>query len=329
MALRRPTPAGQPCPTGDDNLLSELGNLRFREGYYVDAERYTNMAIACAERALGPDHFAVADLMIIRFRSWCELGHYGEAEILAAQNFSNRRMLHGDDSPAVDSALHHLAHVLYERGKLHEAEEKETEALTRRLKLYGDVHASVATSRMSLGDIQLASGDASAAGSSYQNAITVFQKTLGEDHPNVAEAMRGLAESLAAQDRLVDARAAAEQALAMQRRRLRPGHPAIAGTLVTLGIIAEGESAAAAEPRFRNALRIWHDALPADHPYIGRAESLLGETLVRQHRTAEALPLLRHGLAALRAALPDHEETRRAGERLHRAESPPPWPGAR
>ncbi|MGH2897730.1 MAG: tetratricopeptide repeat protein, partial [Solirubrobacteraceae bacterium] len=130
LAIHPPVRDGQPCRTGDDTLLSELGNLRFREGYYVDAERYTNMAISCAQRALGPDHVAVADLMIIRFRSWCELGRYGDAEVLGRQSFLQRSALHGDDSPAVDNALHHLAHVLFERGKLDEAEDKERAALT-------------------------------------------------------------------------------------------------------------------------------------------------------------------------------------------------------
>jgi serine/threonine-protein kinase len=333
LGIRRPMPDGQPCPTGDHNLLGELGILRLRQGDYREAERYTDLAIACAERALGPDHVAVADLMVVRFRSWCELGRYAEAEALARDSLILRHALHGDDSPAVDNALHHLAHVLYERGKLPEAEDKESAALSRRQLLYGDVHSSVATSAMSLGDIHLASGDARAAESSYRNAIEVFQKTLGQDHPDVAEAMRGLAEALAAQDRLAEGRPIAQQALDMQRQRLRPGHPAIARTLVTLGIITAGAAAgspAAAEPRFREAIAIWRAALPADHPYIARAESLLGECLAHQNKLAEALPLLRRGLAALRTALGEaHDETRHARERLDRVESPRPWPGAR
>jgi eukaryotic-like serine/threonine-protein kinase len=321
IAIRRGAPVAEQCHVGYARLLYELGLLRLREGHVRDAERYADTAIDCLERVLGPDHVTVVDVTALRILIWREQGRLAEAEDLARNSLSQRTALHGDDSPAVDNALHHLARVLAERGKLAEAAERETDALTRRRRAYGLDHASVAESLQDLGDIQLASGDARTAEASYRNALDIFRDTRGEDHPNVAEVMRSLAEALVAQGRLDEARPIAEAALALQRQRLRPEHPATASTLAVLGTIAAATSPATAEPLLREALAIRRAALPPDHLQIAAAESLLGECLARQHHAAEARPLLARGADALRAQLGgDHPLTRLAQERRRTAE---------
>ncbi|HEY0987724.1 MAG TPA: serine/threonine-protein kinase [Kofleriaceae bacterium] len=321
LALRGRSPDDAHCEPGDEVLLSELATLRWREGYYAEAERINDGAIACAQKTLGPDHPTVWDLMIIRIRAWCEQGRDADAEALARESLLRRTAAHTDRSPVVDNAQFHLAHVLYERGQLVEAEALERAALTRREHAWTRMHDSVAASAKALGDIQLASGDARAAEADYREALEIWPRVMGADHPYVAEAMRGLADALRAQHRLVEARPLVERALELQRRRLRPQHPAIAATLVLRGALADAP--AAAEPSFREALAIWQAALGRDHPYTARAESLLGECLLRRGEPADALPLLRHGVEVLRARLgDDHEETRSARRRLEVAEPP-------
>ncbi|HEY0479611.1 MAG TPA: serine/threonine-protein kinase [Kofleriaceae bacterium] len=321
MAIRGRAAGPEPCHAGDDALYNELGILRYREGYLGDAEQYTDVAIACLQRELGPDHVAVADNMAIRIRIWTAQGRYAEAEALARHGLIRRRALHGDHSAAVDNALYHLGHVLYERGELAEATALETTALTMRTERYGRIHDSVAESLMALGDIQLTGGDATAAEASYREAVAIWRTTLGDDHPSVAEVMRGLAEALAAQDRRAEAQTLAADALALQRRRLRPGHPAIATTLAALAGISAAGAPAAAEPMLREALAIRRAALGPEHPYTARAESELGDCLARQRRRAEALPLLRHGAGTLAAQLGEHHPQRRlARTRLELAE---------
>jgi eukaryotic-like serine/threonine-protein kinase len=322
IALRGRMPDGEHCYPGDDNLVNELATLRFREGYYAEVERLNNVAIACAQKELGPDHLVVWDLMIVRIRAWCEQGRYAEAEELARASLLRRTALHSDGSPAVDNAQNHLAHVLFERRKLVEAEQLQRSALERRRGLWGDHHASVAESAMALANIRLAAGDAVAAEAGYREALAIWPPIRGDEHPSVADALRGLADALRAQNRLVEARPLAERALELQRRRLRAHHPAIAATLVVRAALAD--SPVAAEPLLRDAVAIWRDALGRDHPYTAHAESLLGECLLRQHRSAEALPLLRRGVEVLRARLgDDHDDTQRARRRLEVAEPPP------
>src|SRR5690349_10501138 len=107
-------------------------------------------------RVLGPDHADVVDVTSIHIAFWREQGRYAQAEELARRTLPMRRKLHGDDSPAADNALHHLAHVLYERGKLVEAEQLETSSMGLRERRYGHNHRLVAESLEMLGDIRLA-----------------------------------------------------------------------------------------------------------------------------------------------------------------------------
>jgi serine/threonine-protein kinase len=306
MALRDRAPVAEHCHAGYSTLLYELGVLRYREGYFGDAERYTDAAIACLRRTLGPDHVVVVDDTALHIPIWREQGRYAVAEQLARRSLEQRSALHERGSPAIGDALHQLAEVLYERGALVEAGQRETDGLVRRETAYGRVHASVAESLYGLGRIWLAAAELPAAEAAYREALDLWQQTLGQDHPAVAEATRGLAEVLVAQGRIAEARPLAERALTLQRQRLRSGHPAIAGTLATLGVIAEFGSPQAAEPVFREALAIRRAELAPDHPYTARVESLLGQCLARQHRSDEARPLLRHAAEVLTAQLGDH-----------------------
>jgi tetratricopeptide (TPR) repeat protein len=315
------TPAGV-CRPGDDELFSKLGFLKYNEGYYDEAEHDSDIAIGCVQRALGPDHVELVDELSLRIMIWRAQGRYAEAEQLARQGLKQRRDLHGEDSPAVDNALHHLAEVQYERGKLAAAAQAEAASLALRAQMYGRLHDSVAGSLRVLGDIHVASGDAATAAAEYREAIAIWQQTMGADHPYVGQAMQGLAEALVAQGRRDDARAVAEDALALQYRRLRPEHPAIASTLAVLATIERVESPEAAEPMFRDALAIRRKALGQDHPDTARAESLLGECLALQSsKLTEARPLLDHGAQILRERLGrDHRESRLAEKRRQRFE---------
>ena len=331
IAIRGGARGGR-CRPNDSDFFDNLSVLRYRQGYYADAEHYVNEAIECKQRVLGPDHVDVVDLVAYRIVFWREQGRYAEAEDLARQSLPRRRALHGGHSPAVDNALHILAYVLYERGKLAEAAQLGTEAFDLRERAYGRTHHAVAGSLALLGEIALARGDARAAEASYREALAIWHTLGDDDRPDFASAMRGLAETLLAQGQLDAARSTAEQALAWQRRMLRPWHPALATTLAVLGRIVEVRAPAAAEPLLREAVEIRRASLGPDHPYTARAESQLGECLALLQRTGEALPLLRHGAEILRAILgEDHPETGLAWKRLAGAEAriaPDHGPGA-
>ncbi len=321
MAIRGRGSPAEHCQPRDDEFFDNVGLLRYREGYFDDAERYIDHALECMRRVLGPDHADVVDVNSTHVAIWREQGRYAQAEELARQTLPMRRKLHGDDSPAADNALHHLAHVLYERGKLVEAEQLETSSMALRERRYGHNHRLVAESLEMLGDIRLAGGDAIAAESSYRDALGIWQEKGSEEPLEVAKSVRGLAEALLARGQLDAAKPTAERALALQRGHLRSMHPAIASTLAVLGEILQVRSPRDAEPVLREALAIRRAALAPDHPYTARAESLLGACLARQQKLTEALPLLRHGAAILRAQLgEDHPAARRAADRLQAAE---------
>jgi eukaryotic-like serine/threonine-protein kinase len=288
------------CTEGDRDFFDTLWKIRLHDGYYRDAERYLDLEIECERRVLGNDHIEVVDLESMRVPIWREQGRFAMAEDLARTSLDRRRVMHGEGTPAHDNALHHLAYVLYERGKLTEAKLLETTALAIRRREYGRVHASVAVSVALLGDIALAGGAASAAESSYREALDIWRELGDESCVEFAAATRGLAEAFLAQDRADDARVTAELALSLQRSVLRPGHPAIAATLIVLGKIALSRSPQAAEPLLRDALTIRNAALGSEHVKTARSESLLGECLARQDRFTEALPLLRHAVDVLR-----------------------------
>jgi serine/threonine-protein kinase len=333
LAIRNRAAAGERCHAGYSTLLYELAVLRYRQGYFREAEHHADAAIACLEQTLGADHVITVDDTAIRILIWAEQGRYDEAERLARRMLERRSALHAPTSPAIDNAMHHLTRVLLGRGKLDEAMQLERGTLARREALFGHDSGAVADSLKAIADVELAGDDPRAAEANYREAVRLWREIMGEDHPWVADALRGQAEAFAALGRPDDARPLAERALAQQQQRLRPGHPAIAGTLAVLGVIEQAGSPAAAEPRFRDALAIRRAALPPDHPDIAVAESLLGACLALQHRRAEAQPLLDHAAGALRAQLGDHPETRRAEQRRQAPASPvtampPPAVGA-
>jgi tetratricopeptide (TPR) repeat protein len=320
MAVRNRTGDPDPCHLAGHTLYNEIGILRYREGYFDEAERHIDLAIMCLQRELGPGHAAVMDSMGARIRIWSAQGRYAEAEQLAREGLTRRRAQHGDNSPAADNALHHLAHVLYERGELIEAARLENASLTMRIDAYGRTHDAVASSLFALGDIELAAGRPEAAEASHRAALEISRQTMGETHPSVAEAMRGLGEALTAQDRRGEALPLVEDALARQRRQLRDGHPVIATTLLALAGVMEASPDAAA-PLLREALAIRRASLGAEHPYTARAESALGACLMRQGQRAEALPLLQRGAQTLVAQLGEqHPQSQLARSRRQLAE---------
>jgi tetratricopeptide (TPR) repeat protein len=299
-------------------FFNELALWRSRQGYFGDAERQLDAAADCFRCQLGPEHPDVADLSALRVVLLREQGRYPEAEKLGRESLALRTRLRGDGNPAVDNAQHHLARVLYERGKLEEAEQMETLALNRREQRVGHVNDLVASSLVTLGDIYLAS-DAVKAEVKLRAALGIWRITKNE-HPEIAMAWRSLARALLAQNQLDAARSAAEMSLDLYRRHLRPLHPDIATALAVLGEVTEATSPTAAEPLLRETLRIRSLELAPGHPYFARAEEALGECLLRQGRVAEALPLLRHGAEILRDALGDeHPDARRAAASLQTA----------
>jgi tetratricopeptide (TPR) repeat protein len=300
------------CRDGDGEFFNELALWRSRQGYFDEAERQLDAAVNCYRRQLGPEHPDVADLSALRVVLWREQGRYVDAERLGRESLAVRTRLRAAGSLAVDNAQHHLSRVLYERGNLIEAEQLATLALNQRKQRSGHVDNTVASSLTILGEIHLAAGDSARAESELREALNIWQRTKN-DHPEIPMAWRSLARALLAQNQVVIARSAAETSLDLYRRHLRPLHPEIATTLAMLGEIAQATSPAVAEPLLREVLRIRRLELTPAHPYIARAESALGDCLVREGRIAEAFPFLRHAVEVLRDTLGDpHPDTRRA-----------------
>src|SRR5262249_43679061 len=121
LAIRRRAPDAEQCHSAYSMLLYELGRLRYHQGAYRGAEHYGDAAIARFARTLGPDPVITVDHLAMRVLVWRELGRYAEAEALARHSLERRSALHEAGSLAIDNALHHLASVLLERGRLDEA----------------------------------------------------------------------------------------------------------------------------------------------------------------------------------------------------------------
>jgi tetratricopeptide (TPR) repeat protein len=141
--------------------------------------------------------------------------------------------------------------------------------------------------------------------------LTLQKKRLGSQHPDVARSLSNLGGVLQAQGKFAEAETVYREALAMRRKLLGSEHPGVANLLGGLAevLLAQGKFAEA-EASARECLAVREKRLPEGWEMFD-ARSLLGATLLRQKKYAEAEPLLLSGYSGMK----DREERIPADEK--------------
>lgn len=120
-------------------------------------------------------------------------GRYSEVEPLYQKSLELRRLLLGEEHPAVAASLNNLALLYESQGRYSEAEPLYQKSLELRQRLLGEEHPDVATSFNNLAALYYYQGKYSEAEPLYLQALDICEQTLGINHPNTITVRDNLA----------------------------------------------------------------------------------------------------------------------------------------
>src|SRR5438094_1881144 len=133
---------------------------------------------------------------------------------------------------------------------------------------------------------------------------------MGEDHPDPLTAMNNLALAYKAAGQVDRAILLLEQVLPARRAKLGEGHPHTLSTQMNLVLCYEQAR------RFQDAELLLRETVgsagrsrPRNDRIYSDSLALLGRCLIRERKSAEALPILRQCLAMKEKAQPDDQTT--------------------
>jgi tetratricopeptide (TPR) repeat protein len=336
LSMRR---KARPGPSaGVASTLHLLANLRYEQGSIPEAVEIGREAVAMKVAVLGAEHptTALGKTVLAVFLN--ADGKVEEAEALVRDALAVDRRLLGDGHPSTGGDLRVLSAVLRAARKLDEAESTAREAVAVARRSSGDRSRTVATSLLALGDVLFARRAFPEAERVQREALEIQRRALGDDSPVAIRILDDVARSVAAQGRLDEAEAISRDALSRQRRVSGGRDSATATLLRNLArILFEKRLPADAARLLEEALRIDRDArLPGrvledldallvvqfgaeewaaaertareilaqrrHHVWL----AMLGVSLLKQGRPAEAEPVLRETLDLRVKELPDH-----------------------
>jgi serine/threonine protein kinase/Tfp pilus assembly protein PilF len=294
------------------NSLAGLAQVLWAQGKLVEAESLYREALAMRRSLLGAEHPDVANSLTGVANVLFAQGKFAEAENLYRQALALRQKLLGSEHPDVARSLVGVANVLFSQGKFAEAETLYRQALAIYKKALGSEHPEVAGTLNNLAALlQQDESKLAEAETLYRQVLTLQKKRLGSQHPDVARSLSNLGGVLQAQGKFAEAETVYREALAMRRKLLGSEHPGVANLLGGLAevLLAQGKFAEA-EASARECLAVREKRLPEGWEMFD-ARSLLGATLLRQKKYAEAEPLLLSGYSGMK----DREERIPADEK--------------
>ncbi len=204
-------------------------------------------ALAIREKALGPEHALVVELLNSLANTYKGRSEYAKAEPLYQRALAIREKTLDPEHPNVALSLNNLANLYMAKGDYVKAEPLYQRSLAIREKTLGPEHPDVANSLTNLAILYVSKGDYAKAEPLYQRALAIQEKTLGPEHPNVAGFLNTLANLYRDKGDYAKAEPMLQHALAIQEKTLGPEHPEGAASLNDLANLyaAKGDVAQA------------------------------------------------------------------------------------
>jgi tetratricopeptide (TPR) repeat protein len=281
--------------------LNDLGVLHRERGNVAAAQPLLEESLAMRRHLLGSVDKDVAVTLVELARVLRDRGLDAKAEPLAREALAIRRQVFGEVHRETATSLNELALLLFGRGDLDGAEPLFRENLATNIKVLGPDHPSVAVSMGNVALVLDAKGDAAGAEKLYREDLEIVRKSLGQSHPTYAQALNNLATAVMHQGRLEEAQLLFERAVATVRPIFRPDHPRLAVYVVNLARVQVARNQAVeAEPALRQVLEVRQRLYPAGDWRIAQVQSLLGASLTKQARYADAEALLLEAAKALK-----------------------------
>jgi serine/threonine-protein kinase len=282
----------------DAEMWTQLGSTAWSLGHYADAEDLLGRALDAREKAHGPKHPDVAEVLEALGNVLADEGRYADARVRLERAVAIREEVLGPNHPRTASSRNDLGMLLRDLGKPKEALASLEQALAVYEETLGPEHADVGRILNNIGLAHADLNDNTGAEPFFRRALAIKEKALGPTHPSTALTLSNLGAVLVELGRAAEARPLLERAFEIQRASLGSNHPDLALPHHTLGaaLRLEGKCKEAI-PHFMEAKAIWEKTLGPEHPQTSAAYFDLGVCYTDLGRTQDGLPLLERALA--------------------------------
>lgn len=166
-------------------LYHNLGGLEHARGRPGRGEPHARRSVELRERALGPDHPAVAADVAALAALLDAQDRFDEAEALYRRALAIFRRVYGREHYELCVTYNNLGAVAHRRGRPRGAERLYRRALAMKEKLLGAGHPDVALTLSNLGALYVESGRVAEAAAAYRRALAIFRRHLPGDHPHL------------------------------------------------------------------------------------------------------------------------------------------------
>src|SRR5579863_1646265 len=218
-------PGGDPLQMASS--LSSLGQLKYQQKDYAQAEDCFQRALELREHALGGEHPTVISSINNLAALYVARGALDDAEPLLqrAMAVTIKRVEASQADLAVN--LNNLVRLYVKRGDYSRAEPMLTQLLAMKRPL-GPEHPEVAAVLVTLAKLRQSMSQPDAAERIWRRVLAVRERTLPPNDTTIAATLDGLADACAAQGRLADELEMRERSLAIREVAQGPDHPSIA-----------------------------------------------------------------------------------------------------
>jgi Tetratricopeptide repeat len=234
---------------GADNVrlassLSNLGQLKYKQKDFAQAEALFHRALAIRERVLGPEHFG----LVQNINNLAAL-HYARGELDQAEPLFQRALgiseQHlGESHPDVAVTLNNLARLYFRKNEYASAGPLLARLLSIKEQALGASHPEVAAILTSLAKVRLHQEDYDGGEAFARRALEIREKLQLPNDLAVATALETLAEINAARGRIDAEIRHRERALEVREGAMGADHPVVVAARAAL----QARRAAAAPP---------------------------------------------------------------------------------
>jgi tetratricopeptide (TPR) repeat protein len=288
-----------------DTLTSQhnLGMLRWKQGKDDEAIKLFREVLKRRRHILGAEHrdtlWTQLNLgMMLMDRP--EPSDVDEAETLLQQGVEFCQRSLGREDFQTLWGQHDLALTLRKKGKTEKALDLMRKTFEGRRRALGADHPDTLRTMGALAGSLMLLGKLDEAEPLFRKRLDASRRVLGPEHVETLIAEWYLSELLLRKSKPSEAEPIIRHALLGYRRLVGPHHPDTLDCVIALGeVLCNLDRSTEAESELRNCLTADGNSLPLNIPAAAYARSLLGHSLARQGKFAEAEPLLLAGYESL------------------------------
>ncbi len=224
---------------GADNVrlassLSNLGQLKYKQKDFAQAEALFHRALAIRERVLGPEHFGLVQNINNLAALHYARGELDQAEPLFQRALGISQQHLGESHPDVAVTLNNLARLYFRRNEYASAGPLLARLLSIKEQSLGASHPEIAAILTSLAKVRLQQEDYDGGEQFARRALEIREKLQLPNDLAVATALETLAEINAARGRIAEEIRLRERALEVREGAMGSDHPVVTAARVAL-----------------------------------------------------------------------------------------------